>query len=95
VTERPYRVDRMLSGLLAGGHLAKASAVLVGDFTDCAPGPDGITVEQVLLERLAGLGVPVLTGFPVGHGRRNEPVVLGREVEVDADRGCIVAKGPR
>ena len=40
IGERPYRVDRMLTNLTAGGHLARASAVLVGDFTDCAPGPD-------------------------------------------------------
>jgi muramoyltetrapeptide carboxypeptidase len=90
VTERPYRVDRMLSGLSVGGHLAKISAVLVGQFTDCPPGPDGVAVEAVLRERLLALGVPVLAGFPVGHGPRNDPVVLGRMLELDADRGTAL-----
>jgi muramoyltetrapeptide carboxypeptidase len=84
VGERPYRVDRMLSNLTSGGHLAKASAVLVGDFIDCTPGPDKTTVESVLRDRLRELDVPVLAGLPVGHGRRNEPVVLGQRAEVTA-----------
>jgi muramoyltetrapeptide carboxypeptidase len=78
----------MLSNLLAAGHLAKASAVLVGDFTECAPGPDGTTVEDVLRERLITLDVPVLARFPVGHGQRNDPVVLGQRAEVAAGRSA-------
>jgi muramoyltetrapeptide carboxypeptidase len=86
VGERPYRIDRMLTNLVIGGHLAKASAVLVGDFTDCTPGPDGTTVEDVMRDRLFALDVPVLAGLPVGHGRRNDPVVLGQRAEVTAGR---------
>jgi muramoyltetrapeptide carboxypeptidase len=88
IGERPYRVDRMLTNLTAGGHLARASAVLVGDFTDCAPGADGTTVEDVLRERLLALDVPVLAGMPVGHGRRNDPIVFGQRTEVTAARNA-------
>lgn len=84
VTERPYRIDRALTTLLIGGHLARASAVVLGDFTDCHPGPDRVTVSDVLEERLCGLGVPVVAGLPVGHGKVNEPLVLGGEVTVEA-----------
>lgn len=84
VTEKPYRVDRMLSALAVGGHLARAGAVVLGDFTQCDPGPDRVTVDQVLREALAGLGVPVVSGVPVGHGLRNDPVVLGGMARVEA-----------
>jgi muramoyltetrapeptide carboxypeptidase len=90
IGERPYRVDRMLSNLITGGHLTKASAVLVGSFTDCSPGPDGTRVEDVLRERLRTLGVPVLADVPVGHGARNEPVVLGSRAEVSTGRSGTV-----
>ncbi len=58
VTERPYRVDRMLATLAVGGHLQRAGAIVLGDFTQCDPGPDRVTVDQVLREALVGLGVP-------------------------------------
>jgi len=87
VGERPYRVDRMVTNLMTSGHFAKTSAILVGHFTDCPQGPDGTSVEVVLKERLRSLRIPVLAGMPVGHGSRNDAVVLGRRVALDAERG--------
>jgi muramoyltetrapeptide carboxypeptidase len=84
VTERPYRIDRALSTLLRGGHFARVAGFALGDFTACDPGPDGVTVDEVLRERLGGLGVPVVAGLPVGHARRNEPVPLGLPARIDA-----------
>jgi muramoyltetrapeptide carboxypeptidase len=83
IGERPYRVDRMLTNLVAGGHFQRASAFLVGHFVDCGAGPDQRDVEQVLRERLSSLGVPVLAEVPVGHGERNDPVVFGYRAEID------------
>jgi muramoyltetrapeptide carboxypeptidase len=89
IGERPYRVDRMLTNLISSRHLANAAAIVVGSFTDCSPGPDGKTIEEVLRERLSLLGVPVVAGFPAGHGRRNDAVVFGRQAEVHAERGTL------
>ncbi len=83
VTERPYRIDRMLTALVTGGYFSRASAIVLGSFTQCTPGPDGVTVDAVLEDRLGGLGVPVLAGAPFGHGADNEAFVLGRDVEID------------
>jgi muramoyltetrapeptide carboxypeptidase len=74
----------MLATLEVGGHLARAAAFLVGDFHACGPGPDGVTIDDVLREHLGRLGVPVVAGAPVGHGPRNEPVVLGGHARLDA-----------
>jgi muramoyltetrapeptide carboxypeptidase len=86
VTEAPYRVDRMLTSLRLGGHLGRASAVVFGGFDKCAPGPDGRTVEEVLVDRTGDLGIPVLAGAPFGHGERNEAFVLGARARVRGDR---------
>ncbi len=77
VTESPYRIDRMLTSLRLGGHLARVSGLVFGGFDRCAPGPDGRTADEVLEERTRDLGVPVLAGAPFGHGLRNEAFVLG------------------
>jgi len=77
VTEAPYRVDRMLTSLHLGGHLARVSAIVFGGFDRCSPGPDGRTIDEVLEERTRSLGVPVLGQAPFGHGRINEAFVIG------------------
>lgn len=82
VTERPYRIDRMLTSLHRGGHLSRASAIVLGSFTECVAGPDGVSVEDVVRERTASLGVLVLGGAPVGHGVRNVPIPLGVSASV-------------
>lgn len=87
VSERPYRIDRMLTTLGIGGHLARVSAVVLGDFTQCDPGPDQVTAAEVLGERLGRLAVPIVRGLPVGHGLRNDPVVLGGWARVEARAG--------
>ncbi|MEO6598811.1 MAG: LD-carboxypeptidase [Polyangiaceae bacterium] len=89
VTESSYRVDRMLSALLASGALDRISGVVVGDFTDC-PDSHRVSVPQVLEERLGQLGVPVVSGLRFGHGRHNEYVPLGVDAELDARAGRLV-----
>ena len=77
VTERPYRIDRMLTSLRLGGHLARAAAIVFGGFTQCEPGADGVTAEHVLREGTADLGIAVVSGAPFGHGSPNRAFVLG------------------
>jgi len=84
VGERPYRVDRMLTTWLSSGALTRVAAIALGGFTDADPGPDGVRVEDVLAERLAGLGVPVVSGVPAGHIDDNLELPLGAVVEVRA-----------
>jgi len=85
VTERPYRIDRMLTALAAGGYLARASAVVCGGFDRCEPAADGVAVEDVLRDRLGTLGVPVVSGAPFGHGVDNRAFILGARVRVASD----------
>jgi muramoyltetrapeptide carboxypeptidase len=77
VTEKPYRIDRMLTSLRLGGHFARAAAIVFGGFTQCDPGPDGVAVIDVLRNRTADLGIPIAWGAPFGHGSPNEAFVLG------------------
>jgi muramoyltetrapeptide carboxypeptidase len=85
VTERPYRVDRMLTALRLGGHLDRVAGIVLGGFDQCDPGPDGVLVTDVLAERTRGLGIPVLSGAPFGHRTHNESFVMGRSALMRAD----------
>jgi muramoyltetrapeptide carboxypeptidase len=82
VNEAPYRVDRMLTSLLLGGHFERASAVVFGGLDRSQAGPDGWEVDRVI-ERFAGaVRVPVLAGAPFGHRPDNEAFVLGSTARV-------------
>jgi muramoyltetrapeptide carboxypeptidase len=67
VSERPYRLDRMLTQLTQAGVFAKAAAIVFGEFPDCRE-PNGDVLARHVLESFAeGFGGPVLAGFPSGH----------------------------
>jgi muramoyltetrapeptide carboxypeptidase len=85
VGESPYRVDRMLTSLRLGGHLARASAIVFGGFDRCSAGPDATSVDEVLEERTRSLGIPILAGAPFGHRAHNEAFVLGSVVRIEGD----------
>jgi muramoyltetrapeptide carboxypeptidase len=68
VDERPYRVDRMIFQLRAAGAFAGVQGVVFGEMKGCAAREsDGYTLEDVVMEALAGLNVPVAIGLPSGH----------------------------
>jgi len=83
VGERPYRLDRCLTHLARAGVLSSVAGVVVGDFSACDPGPDGVTAMDVIRDRLGALGVPVASGYPAAHGFRNAPFLHGAKIELD------------
>lgn len=68
VDEPPYKVDRMLRQLRAAGAFAGVRGVVLGDFPRCSPALDAsYSLEQVILEALHGLEVPIALGLSTGH----------------------------
>jgi len=92
VTEASYRIDRMLSALLASGALDGIAGVVLGDFTDCPDGPHRVPLRSVLDERLGALGVPVLAGLRFGHARYNDFIQLGALAELDSSVARLTLK---
>jgi len=93
IGERPYRIDRMLTSLRQSGAFDGVAGILLGAFTNAEPGSDGVTVDDVLLDRLGSLGVPVLAGAPIGHVDENEPVPLGTIASLDGPGAVMRFEG--
>ncbi|TQM12017.1 S66 peptidase family protein [Pseudonocardia kunmingensis] len=90
VTEAPYRIDHFLTHLLRAGWFDRVAGIALGSWQDCGP-PD--QVRDVVLDRLAGLGVPLVEEMGFGHCRGQLTVPLGAEVELDADATTLRAVG--
>jgi muramoyltetrapeptide carboxypeptidase len=91
--EAPYRIDRMLTQLLSGGRLDRVAGIVLGYFSD--PGETGRPdAGEVLAERLAPLGTPLLAGFPAGHEHPNLPLPMGAIVRLDAGEGSLTLTCP-
>jgi muramoyltetrapeptide carboxypeptidase len=86
VDEAPYRIDRMLTQLRRSGALDGIAGVAVGQMTNCSSDD---AVAAVLHDRLGDLGVPVLSGLPIGHGPGQLTVPLGSEARLDVAAGIL------
>jgi muramoyltetrapeptide carboxypeptidase len=94
VGERPYRLDRALTQLLTSGALRGVVGVAVGDLHACVEpdngGSHGWSAHEVIEERLARLGIPVITGLPFGHAPgRNAALGFGVRHRLDAEQGSL------
>lgn len=88
--ERPYRIDRYLSQLKLAGVLDQLAGVIVGDFTDAQPDADRIVAEY-----LRPIGIPAISGFPVGHEAKNLTLPLGAKAKLNADeRSLTITQWP-
>jgi muramoyltetrapeptide carboxypeptidase len=96
VNEAPYRVDRMLTQLLLAGVLAGVRGLVFGDSPTCdrPNDPRTFTLVEILHDRVAPLGIPVLYGFPCGHTPWRTTLPLGIEVELNADAGTLTVLEP-
>ena len=89
IGEDLYRVDRMLTQLAQSGKLAAAAGVVFGFCTDCDADGPSLSLEEILRDHLGGLGVPVLSGFAVGHIRKKHTLPLGVAAILDAEAGTL------
>ncbi|MDP6935037.1 MAG: LD-carboxypeptidase [Myxococcota bacterium] len=93
VAEPPYRIDRMLSQLLQSGVLQGVAGLVLGEFEGCSV-PDQVdwTLEEMILDLVRGLGIPVYGGLPVGHGSQNFAWIHGASAALD-EHGLHVGVG--
>jgi muramoyltetrapeptide carboxypeptidase len=95
----PIQIDRALLYLEHSGRLEGLRGVIVGELAGCewyehTSAPRSKTLEDVLDDRLGGLGVPVLYGLPLGHGATLATLPLGVQATVDADALTLTIDEP-
>ncbi len=96
VSEKPYRLDRLLTQLWNAGIFSQVAGVAVGVNHDChnsgakSGGEYRQSGADVVKERLSALRVPVVTGLPFGHVDLNATIPVGVRAKLDGQRGDLV-----
>lgn len=91
VDEKPYRLDGFLTHLRRSGYLDGVAGIVCGTFTNCGTTP---RIEELLRDRLADLGVPVLVGADIGHGVEMQTYPIGVRARLDTTAGTLTFAEP-
>lgn len=89
--EEAYRLDRILTQLLRSGWLDGVAGIALGSWVGCGPYEE---IRAVAVDRLAGLGVPVVEEFGFGHCEGALTIPFGVRAELDADTGTLTLEEP-
>jgi muramoyltetrapeptide carboxypeptidase len=91
VNEEPYRIDRMLGQLRQSGALARIRGLLVGQTVGCtAKDPlNDVPLAEILERHLGSAPVPIVVGFPMGHGLGKIVLPFGRRARIDTRAGRL------
>lgn len=84
VGEFAYHIDRMLMNFDTGRVFDKISGLVIGAFSDIKyeKFDIGKSVLELVIEKVADKGIPVIADFPAGHVHRNLPLLLNTSVKM-------------
>jgi muramoyltetrapeptide carboxypeptidase len=78
-----HNIDRQMRILQMNGVLDRCKGVVLGEFSDCGSEFTYENVEAMIRQIVEHYGIPMLCGFPAGHGDVNLPLVMGAPVTID------------
>jgi muramoyltetrapeptide carboxypeptidase len=89
VNEAPYRIERMLLQLRLSGDLQSCAGIAFGQFTNTGEKDDTLggtrSLPEILEEAAKAVGVPTISGIPLGHVADQWSIPLGLQADLDAD----------
>jgi muramoyltetrapeptide carboxypeptidase len=88
-----YTLDGIFTHLRNAKLFDGAAGIVVGDLTTkWSGGIAELSTEDIVEEVLAPLGLPLVFGVPIGHGKHHATVPLGAMATLDADAGTLVVE---
>jgi muramoyltetrapeptide carboxypeptidase len=85
----PYLVDTALNHLIRAGKLKNVAGFVFGTDVNLKPQTvpeeveSSLSIEEMLDELIAPLGIPAISNVPVGHGKHMATMPLGATVRID------------
>jgi muramoyltetrapeptide carboxypeptidase len=91
LNEEEYLVDTAINHLIRAGKLDDVAGFVFGTSVNLRAqtmpeGPESrLSIEEMLDELIAPLGIPALANVPTGHGKHMATLPLGVRARIDAD----------
>jgi muramoyltetrapeptide carboxypeptidase len=88
-----YWFDGYVTHLRNVGLFDGAAGIVIGDIkTKWSGGIAELSAEDIVEDVLAPLGLPLIFGLPIGHGKHHATVPLGALATLDADAGTLIVE---
>jgi len=90
LNEDPYMIDAHLNHLIDAGKFANAAGFVFGTDVNLRGqvipeyNESTLSIEEVLDELIAPLGIPAVGNIPIGHGKTKVTIPLGAMARLDA-----------
>lgn len=90
IDEQPHRIDRYLTQLIMAEKLQQARGIIFGPFPKCEYLTKdnyfkfGVTLLDLIKERIAPLGIPSIYGLQFGHVTNKLTIPFGAHATLDA-----------
>jgi len=98
VDENPHRIDAMFSHLVNSGLAERAAGFAIGEMTRTDERADEAIGakpwREIIRDRLAPLGKPLIIDLPIGHAKNMLTLPLGLNARLDADAGELTYLEP-
>jgi muramoyltetrapeptide carboxypeptidase len=91
LNEEPYMIDAGLHHLIRAGKFENVKGFVFGTDVNLKENTipeyvgSSLSIEEILDELIAPLGIPAIANVPVGHGKHMATIPLGVRARIDAD----------
>ncbi|MCX8522651.1 LD-carboxypeptidase [Chryseobacterium formosus] len=98
IGENFYALDRMIMSLELAGVFKKISGLIIGGMTNMGDEKENKQYEEsfdefaykLISDRISKYKFPTVFGFPNGHIKDNQPLIIGGEVSLKIDKTVSV-----
>ena len=83
VGESMHNIDRQMRILQLNGVFNRCNGLIIGEMKNCGDEFTYESIEAMIHDLLKEYHIPLLCGFPAGHGDIKLPLVMGAPVTID------------
>lgn len=88
IDEYMYAIDRLFWQLKFAGVFHHIKGLIIGHFSKLKDNDIsfGMTLEEIILEKVKEFNYPVVFGFPAGHENENKSLILGAKTRLEVNQ---------